>query len=254
MAFSSAFRQEPGGSPPREREAVAAISPAPEEGDEDETQVANKPRPQARRRRIASPATAAALAAGILAVLLAGYALLTRRQAEPGPPPVSPSVAPLTPPSSSPAKKPTLPTPTPFPSPTPSPSPEATPKEVDLTGPWEMTNRVLSASYAPYRGLRLGYRLTLRQRDRTVTGEGEKVSENGQEIGPGARSPISLRGKLEGSQLTLSFVEHGALRATTGTFQLRVNEAGTKLTGTFTQTAARSRGETEAVRTRLPAR
>ncbi len=124
-------------------------------------------------------------------------------------------------------------------------SPKTT-EQLSLTGQWELTNRIVTTSYTPYRGLKLGYDITLEQRGTVVTGKGEKVSENDRTIFANARSPISLNGNLSGRQLTLSFVEYGVKRPTRGTFQLTVNEEGTAWTGTFMQTAAKTRGETVA--------
>lgn len=229
-----------------QEEKVMATVPSPPETDEVETRVVRPPQSPSGRKSLLSPSSRQiAIFMGLLAgITLLAYAIFFRSRPSPisqtFPPPVaSPRVS-----SSVIATQ----HPSPFPSSKPSPSPEQEKgkEEIDLTGQWEMTNHVVAANYAPYRGLRLGYRISLQQRGSIVTGQGQKVSENDREIGMGARVPINVSGKLEGRQLKLSFVEQGALRSTTGSFQLEVNETGTGLTGTFMQTAAKSRGTTTA--------
>src|SRR5262245_7762562 len=52
----------------------------------------------------------------------------------------------------------------------------------DLSGEWQMNNEVARTDFNPYKGLRLGYRLFLKQDGLRLEGTGEKWWENGREI------------------------------------------------------------------------
>ena len=120
------------------------------------------------------------------------------------------------------------------------------PRGRDLTGSWELSNRVVSTSYDAYRGLNLGYRLTLRQDGQRVTGTGVKVSENGSPVGQ--RTPIRVTGRIEGDSVVLSFTEEGAERSSGGTFRWRISSDGTSLRGSFFSDAANTNGPSSARR------
>jgi hypothetical protein len=73
-------------------------------------------------------------------------------------------------------------------SPDPAPPPDApAPAATPLAGDWVVTNTVVETSYPPYRDLRLGFRVRLRQEGARVTGRGEKYLENGRPIPAAAR-------------------------------------------------------------------
>lgn len=113
---------------------------------------------------------------------------------------------------------------------------------INLTGEWKVVNTVESTSYHRYQGMQLGYRIFLRQDGKEVTGKGEKWWENGKEIPSTAHSAISVEGILDGMALTATFVEKGARRTTSGSFVWTVTPDGRMLQGSFTSTAADSRG------------
>ncbi|MFN2432556.1 MAG: trypsin-like peptidase domain-containing protein [Gemmatimonadota bacterium] len=113
---------------------------------------------------------------------------------------------------------------------------------VDLTGEWLLTNTIQQTSYPAFRGLQLGFRLSLRQRGDRVTGQGRKVLENGRELAPAARSLIKLEGTLQDHTLTATFVEHGARRTIHGLFSWFVSPDGDELGGRFADTAVHARG------------
>jgi hypothetical protein len=120
---------------------------------------------------------------------------------------------------------------------------EEPPAEVhDLGGRWELTNEVESTSHPAFEGLRVGYRLRLRQEGSRITGTGEKISENGVLILPSQRTPISVTGTVEGSQVVLRFTEQGAERASAGVFRWRLSPDGSSLEGRFSSDAASSQG------------
>lgn len=70
----------------------------------------------------------------------------------------------------------------------------------NLSGKWIITNTIQSTSYQPYQGLKLGYTVFLTQRGTDITGDGEKESENGRDLPPGAHNHISITGSIRGKK------------------------------------------------------
>jgi penicillin-binding protein 1A len=122
--------------------------------------------------------------------------------------------------------------------------------EADLSGWWELSNRIDETDYESYLGLRLGYRLQLEQDGDRITGRGQKWSEDGHALGGAARTPLTVRGRIEGRTVTLEFTEHGARRSTGGGFSWRLAPDDTTLRGSFWSTAAGTRGRSVARRMR----
>ena len=171
-----------------------------------------------------------------------------------GPPtPLPPAARPTPSPAGPPAPmvvRPELIEPSPEPSPEvegpverlpPSPGPAA-----DLTGRWQLSNRIVSTSYDAYRGLNLGYSLTLRQEGARVTGSGVKVTENGSPAGQ--RTPISVSCRIEGSSVVLTFTEQGSSRTSGGTFRWQLSADGSRLAGSFWSDVANANGPSSARR------
>ena len=124
--------------------------------------------------------------------------------------------------------------------------PAATPAS-DLSGNWNLATQIESSSVSAYEGLRLGYRMDLRQQGDRITGVGRKVTENGRAITAAGQTPITVDGRIEGNELALRFVERGERRASEGTFTLRRAENGV-WRGRFSSDAAQSAGAVEARR------
>ena len=114
-----------------------------------------------------------------------------------------------------------------------------------MSGEWSLSNRVVSTDYEGFRGLNLGYRLTLRQDGSRITGSGVKVSENGS---PSNRTPITVSGRIVGSNVVLTFTEQGATRTSGGTFRWRLSSDGSSLSGSFWSDAANTNGPSSARR------
>lgn len=127
-----------------------------------------------------------------------------------------------------------------------SPPAAAIPIGSDVSGQWELSNRVVSTDYEGFRGLNLGYRLTLSQNGSRITGSGVKVTENGTAVGH--RTPISVSGRIEGSTVVLSFTEQGATRSSAGTFRWQLSPDGSSLRGSFWSDAANANGPSSARR------
>jgi serine/threonine-protein kinase len=161
----------------------------------------------------------------------------------PGPSPfVSPATAHASPP---PRAAPTVPDPGP---PAAEPIQEGPAEVPDVGGRWELTNEVESTNHPAFEGLKVGYRLRLRQDGARITGTGEKVSENGVLILPSQRTPITVTGTVEGSQVVLRFTEQGAERPSGGVFRWRLSPDGSSLEGRFSSDAAASQGTSVASR------
>lgn len=124
----------------------------------------------------------------------------------------------------------------------------AAPAADNLSGLWTLSTLVETSSYSSYEGLQLGYRVRLEQDGTRVTGFGEKVMENGTDLSSRARTPIRVQGTIDGERITLTFVERGARRSSTGRFVLHLDDGAGVLRGRFTSDAARSTGRVEARR------
>jgi cytoskeleton protein RodZ len=129
----------------------------------------------------------------------------------------------------------------------PAPAPTQTLAAAAVDGAWNLETRVESSSLRMFEGLRLGFVLELRQRGSLVEGTGRKVSENGVPLDGARRTPITVHGTIDNGRLKLAFGERGALRASTGTFDLLLEDA-TVLRGSFSSDAARSAGVVQAHR------
>src|SRR6266487_2393824 len=69
-----------------------------------------------------------------------------------------------------------------------------------LSGEWNLVNTIEKTSYASYSNLQIGYRIVINHAGREFTGEGEKVSENGETLPTGSRTPIHLKGFVDGAR------------------------------------------------------
>jgi hypothetical protein len=119
----------------------------------------------------------------------------------------------------------------------------------DLSGTWAWTTRLERSGSAAVDGLQLGYELTMEQSGKRITGAGRKVTENGDAIGSGAQTRITIDGTIAGDRLTLAFAERGTERSAEGRLVLLLDESGT-LRGRFSTTGAQSSGTVEARRVR----
>jgi hypothetical protein len=118
---------------------------------------------------------------------------------------------------------------------------------VDVTGDWTISTVVEGSSVRAFEGLRLGYEIWFQQRNAVITGGGVKVTENGIPVAAGGRTPITVRGTINGDRLSLSFTEKGTGRESAGTFVMFA-ENQELLRGRFATNAANSSGRVEAHR------
>jgi len=118
----------------------------------------------------------------------------------------------------------------------------------DLSGKWNVVNTVESTSYGTYKNMKIGFALSIDQTGSTFTGSGRKVSENGRTLPTGSRTPIQVKGSINGDRIEATFFEDGTARKSNGKFVWRIDKAGRGLTGNFATTAARSSGKSAATR------
>ena len=118
----------------------------------------------------------------------------------------------------------------------------------DLSGKWNVVNTVETTSYNTYKNMKIGFALSINQTGTTFTGNGRKVSENGRSLPANSRTPIQVKGSINGDRIEATFFEQGSARKSNGKFVWRIDKAGRGLTGNFATTAARSSGKSAATR------
>lgn len=116
-------------------------------------------------------------------------------------------------------------------------------KVQDLSGEWRVVNTVEKTGYKSFNNLQVGFRLKIDQNGNEFTASGEKFSENGQTLPANNRTPIHVKGSIDGDKVIATFVENGRTRRTNGRFVWKLQNSGDQLTGTFVSTAANSSGK-----------
>jgi hypothetical protein len=112
----------------------------------------------------------------------------------------------------------------------------------DLTGKWNVVNSVQKTSYRSFQNLKIGFEISISQSGKRFTGTGQKISENGRSLPKSSRTPIQVKGAIEGDRAVATFYEDGGLRKSNGRFVWKIDKAGAGLKGTFVSTAAGSSG------------
>ena len=127
-----------------------------------------------------------------------------------------------------------------------SPQEAQTAPVTNLRGNWKVVNTVEQSSYAAYKNMEIGFSVSINQAGKDFTGTGEKITENGRSLPAAGRTPITVKGTIDGDKVEATFTENGAVRQTNGRFVWRINKGN--LTGTFVSTAARTRGKSAATK------
>lgn len=143
---------------------------------------------------------------------------------------------------------PTVQTPAPANAPQQPASAPATAAVPDLSGNWSVVNTVEQTSYSAYKNMKVGFNVSINQTGRDFTGTGEKISENGRSLPATSRTPIVVKGTVDGDKVEATFSENGTLRTTNGRFVWRIDKTSGGLTGTFVSNAARSSGKSAATK------
>jgi len=131
---------------------------------------------------------------------------------------------------------------------TASPISEAKNDIPDLTGTWKVTNTIDQTSYQAYQNMEVAFNVSINQDGNAITGKGEKISENGRSLPTNGRTPIEMKGTVDGDKIEATFFENGKVRKTNGRFVWRIDKSSGGLTGTFITTAARSSGRSAATK------
>ena len=118
----------------------------------------------------------------------------------------------------------------------------------DLAGEWRVINTVEKTGYKSFDRMQVGFRLRIKQTGKDFTATGEKFSENGRNLPQNSRTPIQVKGSIDGDKIVATFVEDGLMRRTNGRFIWKLQNDGSGLTGTFVSTAANSRGKSAATK------
>lgn len=117
----------------------------------------------------------------------------------------------------------------------------------DLSGKWNVVNTVQKTSYRAFQDLKVEFDLSISQNGKNFTGKGLKVSENGHSLPADSRTPIEVKGSINGKRVEATFFEEGTVRKTNGRFVWQIDERG-GLNGIFVSTAARTSGKSAAKR------
>ena len=112
----------------------------------------------------------------------------------------------------------------------------------DLTGEWRVINTVEKTTYKSFDNMQVGFRLKINQQGKEFTASGEKFSENGRTLAADSRTPIHVRGSINGDEVVATFVEEGRSRKSNGRFVWKLKKGGDALAGTFVTNAANSSG------------
>jgi len=120
-----------------------------------------------------------------------------------------------------------------------------TARATDLSGNWTIINTVEKTSYQSFKNMQVGFNLAINQSGKQFTGRGEKISENGRTLPDASRTPITVKGSIDGNKVEASFSEQGEARKSTGHFVWRIDKRG-GLNGRFNSTAARASGKSAA--------
>jgi hypothetical protein len=96
--------------------------------------------------------------------------------------------------------------------------------------------------------MEIGFNVSIDQAGNDFTGKGEKISENGRSLPAAGRTPITVKGTIDGDKVEATFWEKGAVRKTNGRFVWRIDKGSGGLKGTFVSTAARTSGKSAATK------
>lgn len=112
----------------------------------------------------------------------------------------------------------------------------------NIAGEWYLTLKVESSTYHAYIGDVIGIKAFFTQVENSVTGHGEKWDYRGARLPYSQHRKMEFTGSLKNKSLKTDYILHGELAETTGMIAVEVTDGGTKMQGTFTGTAADSKG------------
>ncbi|MBC7865711.1 MAG: hypothetical protein IAF38_22245 [Bacteroidia bacterium] len=118
----------------------------------------------------------------------------------------------------------------------------------NAAGAWKIKLTTTKSSYKPYIGETMGIKIFLKQDGENITGTGEKWDYNGAILPYDQHRKLELEGTVDGKELKINYILHGAKRESRGIFNLIVTEGEKKLEGTFLGTAGDASGIVEGGR------
>lgn len=116
----------------------------------------------------------------------------------------------------------------------------------DYTGEWELVLHVEQTTYSKYQDKDFQFVASLTQAGEVIDGSGELRKEGNETVPHARRSRTVYRGKTDGRTATLRFDMRGHLRDTSGLIVLEPGPEKGMLRGTFTWSAAESKGTATA--------
>lgn len=122
------------------------------------------------------------------------------------------------------------------------------PEKEYLKGEWEIEFTNSHASLERYIGMTLTYKMSFTQNGKEYHAVGETYYVNGKELPFSRRRNLSVNGNVDERNITGSYLLKGAKRESTGYFEAVISEDGTQFEGTFTGSAANTKGKIHGVR------
>jgi hypothetical protein len=127
----------------------------------------------------------------------------------------------------------------------------------NLSGEWEISSLTTKTAYIPYNNMRIIFKFHIVQKGLEITGSGEKVKEilaNGPsyEYERDKRIIVEIVGTYKrnifsSNKLYLNLIENGLKRSVRTTYILKAYSSN-RFCGTFSSTAADSKGEIQMVK------
>lgn len=115
----------------------------------------------------------------------------------------------------------------------------------NINGSWKITCHIQTSTYTPYIGKSSGFRVSFKQDGDNIKGEGETFWIDDKEIPASQHTIITMDGNLDGDDLYVTYVLHGARRLSSGSMKLKI-VSDREMTGVFDGTAASAKGVASA--------
>lgn len=112
----------------------------------------------------------------------------------------------------------------------------------NIEGEWYLKFKIEESSYRPYVGETHTQKLFFIQMDNTISGNGEKWEYNGKLLDFSMHRKLEYEGTVKGNEFKAKYIMYGRDRVTDGIIITTISDDGKSLIGTFSGTAANSRG------------
>ncbi len=118
----------------------------------------------------------------------------------------------------------------------------------DISGNWEIKQIIKESSYKPYIGKTATFKIFITQTDNEIEAKGEKWWIDDKEIPFEQHDPIILKGTVDKNKLTCTYTLKGIKRETTGIIEAEISKDEKSMDGTFSGTAADTKGPIKGLR------